>query len=366
MRFLLFVGGWSFGGLETAYLSLMKGLRARGHEPVAVVCGWTDGVVPERLEQAGLPYHEVRLGRIYLRNPHFTWHTLWRMPMARRELRRLFAERQPDWVIYSEPQMVLLTAALLPTRRAMYLQADPGRLMRHAWSVRALDRRLDRVIGVSDFITRHLPVDPRKQAVVHNGVELHEPVERTEGPVRIGIVGRLDPRKQHLVLLEACVALKARLPPGSFTLDIVGEKAGAYARGVEARIAQRGLADVVRWTGFIADRDALYGGLDILAAPAVDEPFGLTVPEAGAHGLPVVVARSGAFPEIVQDEVTGLMFEAGDVGGLARALERLVLDPELRRRFGAAGRAQVAAAFTIDRMAERFLSALGEGSPRAR
>jgi glycosyltransferase involved in cell wall biosynthesis len=359
MRFLLFMGGWNFGGLETAYLSLMKGLRARGHEPVAVVCGWTNGVVPELLEEAGLPYHQVRLGRIYLTNPYFTWHTLWRMPEARRQLRRLFAELRPDWVIYAEPQMALLTASLLPTRRALYLQAEPGRLMRHGWSRRALERRLERFIGVSDFIARHLPVDPRKRAVAHNGVELREPVARPAGPVRVGIVGRLDERKQHLLLLEACVVLKERLPPGSFTLDIVGAPTGGYAREVGERIAQRGLGDVVRWTGFVADRDALYGGLDIVAAPAIDEPFGLTVPEAGAYGLPVVAARSGAFPEIVREEITGLMFDPGDVGSLARALERLVLDPALRRRLGAAGRAHVAAEFTIDRMAERFLSALG-------
>jgi glycosyltransferase involved in cell wall biosynthesis len=359
MRFLLFMGGWGFGGLETAYLSLMKGLRARGHDPVAVVCGWTDGVVPELLEQEGLPYHQVRLGRLYVTNPYYTWHTLWRMPAARRQLRRLFAELRPDWVIYAEPQMVLLTASLLPTRRALYLQAEPGRLMRHAWSLRALDRRLDRFIGVSDFIARGLPVASHKRAVAHNGVELRQPVARPAAPLRIGIVGRLDERKQHLLLVEACVVLKGRLPRGSFTVDIVGEPVGDYARAIEARIAERRLVDVVRWVGFVADRDTLYGGLDIVAAPAIDEPFGLTVPEAGSYGLPVVAARSGAFPEIVQDEVTGLMFDPGDVGGLARALERLVLDPALRRRLGAAGRAHVAAEFTIDRMAARFLSALG-------
>lgn len=365
MRFLLFVGGWNFGGLETAYLSLMKGLKRRGHEPVAIVCGWTDGIVPELLEQAGLPWHQVRLGRIYFTNPYWTWHTLWRMPLARRQLGRIARELRPDWVIYAEPQMVLLTASLLPAKRALYLQAEPGRLMRHAWSRRALDRRVDRFIGVSEFIAQGLPVDPGKRAVVHNGVELGEPVAKRDPvvrdglPVRIGIVGRIDTQKQHLVLLEACVVLKNRLPPGSFVLDIVGGKTGAFAREVEARIARRGLGDVVHWTGFVADREALYGGLDILAAPAVGEPFGLTVPEAGAYGLPVVAARSGAFPEIVEDEVTGLLFDPGDVGGLARALERLILDPALRRRLGQAGRARVAAEFTIDRMAERFLSALG-------
>ena len=75
MKFLFFVGGWNFGGMETAHLSLMKGLKALGHQPVAIVCRWTDGIVPELLEQAGIPYHQVRLGRIYLRNPYWTWHT---------------------------------------------------------------------------------------------------------------------------------------------------------------------------------------------------------------------------------------------------------------------------------------------------
>ena len=69
MKFLFFVGGWNFGGMETVHLSLMKGLKALGHQPVAIVCRWTDGIVPELLEQAGIPYHQVRLGRIYLRNP---------------------------------------------------------------------------------------------------------------------------------------------------------------------------------------------------------------------------------------------------------------------------------------------------------
>jgi glycosyltransferase involved in cell wall biosynthesis len=358
MRFLFFVGGWHFGGMETAYLSLMRALKDRGHQPVAIVCGWTNGVVPELLAQSGIPCHEVRLGRIYLTNPYWTWHTLWRMPTARRELRRIARELAPDWVVYAEPQMVLLTASLLSARRAMYLQADAGRLMRHGWSRRALERRIDRFVCVSDFIARRLPVDPSKTAVVHNGVELRATVVRDEQPVRIGIVGRVDEQKQHLVLLDACLAMKDRLPPGSFALDIVGEKAGAYARTVERHIARRGLGDIVRWTGFIADRDALYGGLDIVAAPAVDEPFGLTVPEAGAYGLPVVVARSGAFPEIVKEEATGLVFDPGDVGGLARQLERLILDRALRQQLGETARAHVASHFAVDQMAKRFLEAL--------
>ncbi|CAN5523216.1 N/A [soil metagenome] len=355
MKFLFFVGGWNFGGMETAYLSLMKGLKALGHQPVAIVCGWTDGIVPELLEQAGIPYHEVRLGRIYLRNPYWTWHTLWRMPAARWRLRRLAAELRPDWVIFAELQMVLMAASLLPGKRAIYFQTEPGRLMQHGWSARAIDRRLDRFVCVSDFIARNLPVDRRKIAVVHNGVELPSAVPSAHAPVRIGIVGRIAEQKRHLALLDACALLRR----GSFELHIVGAKIGTHVRDVEAKIASLGLGDAVRWTGFVADRDALYGSLDIVAAPAIDEPFGLTVPEAGSYGLPVVAARSGAFPEIVEDGVTGLMFEPGDAEGCAQALQRLIDDPLMRRRLGDAGRAGVAAEFTIEKMGEHFLAALG-------
>lgn len=354
MRFLFFVGGWSFGGMETAYLSLMTGLKALGHQPVAIVCGWTDGTVPELLERAGIPHHQIRLGRIYLRNPYWTWHTLWRMPAARWHLRRLAATLRPDWVVFAELQMVLLVASLLPARRAIYLQSEPGRLMDHGWSSRAIDRRIDRYVCVSGFIARRLPVDRRKIAVVHNGVELPDAAPSAHAPVRIGIVGRITGQKQHLVLLEACT----RLRRGSFELHIVGAKSGTHPREVEARIAALDLVGAVRWTGFIADRDALYGSLDILAAPAIDEPFGLTVAEAGAYRLPVVVARSGAFPEIVEDGVTGLTFEPGNAEGCAQALQRLIDDPALRRRLGDAGRARVAADFTIEKMAMRFLDVL--------
>jgi glycosyltransferase involved in cell wall biosynthesis len=357
MRFLFFVGGWQFGGLETAYLSLMKGLEACGHEPTAIVCGWTNGDVPALLEREGIAWHEVRLGRLYLRNPWWTWHTLWRMPAARRQLRCIGERTQPDWVIYPEPQMVLLTAKLVPARRAMYLQSPPGRLMRHGWSRRALLTGLDRIVCVSDFIARGLPVEPAGAAVVHNGVELPALAtrrERQDGPVRIGIVGRVSEEKQHLLLLEAC----ARLERGSFMLHIIGFEEGPYALEVEARVARLGLADAVRWVGFIADRDVLYGSLDIVAAPALDEPFGLTVAEGGAYGLPVVAARSGAFPEIVEDGVTGLFFEPGDADGLAHALRRLIDDPALRSRLGQAARVRVAADFTVEKMAERFLGVL--------
>jgi hypothetical protein len=75
-----------------------------------------------------------------------------------------------------------------------------GRPMQRGWLARAIERRLERFVCVSDFITRRLPADPRKIAVVHNGVELSSAVPSAHLPVRIGIVGRIAGQKQHLVL----------------------------------------------------------------------------------------------------------------------------------------------------------------------
>ena len=360
MRFLFFAGGWTVGGMETAFLSLMKGLAARGHQPTAIISGWTDGEVPRLLKEADIPHHEVPLGRLYVRNPVFTWHTLRRMPAARRQLRAIAADVRPDWVVSPDVQTLLLSASILRIRRALFLHAAPERLMRHALAGRFVDRHLDRILCCSRFIAeraRLTPVDAGKLAIVPNGVPL--PARRPfvdRRPVRLGIVGRVVEQKQHGVLLEACVLLQRWLP-GAFRLDIVGVKDGPFAAALDSRIAALGLGDVVRWTGFVGDRDRLYGELDILVAPAVDEPFGLTVPEAGSHGLPVVAARSGAFPELIEEERTGLLFEPGDAAALAQALERLIGDAAMRRRLGEAARAHVGGRFTIDNMTERFLSA---------
>ncbi len=360
MKVLFFTGGWIAGGMETAFLSLMKSLLARGHQPTAIVSGWTDGEVTRLLKEAGIPHHEVSLGRFYLRNPVFTWHTLRRMPAARRQLRAIAADVRPDWVVSPDVQTLLLSASILRTRRALFLHAGPERLMRHGLAGRFVDRHVDRILCCSRFIAdcaRLTPVDAAKLAIVPNGVPL--PAERPfvdRSPVRLGIVGRIVEQKQHGVLLEACALLQQQLPD-AFRLDIVGTSDGPFAAELESRIAALGLGGIVRWPGFVADRDRLYGELDIVVAPAIDEPFGLTVPEAGSYGLPVVAARSGAFPELVEEDRTGLLFAPGDARALAGALERLVRDAGLRRRLGAAARSHVASRFTVDAMTDCFLEA---------
>jgi glycosyltransferase involved in cell wall biosynthesis len=89
---------------------------------------------------------------------------------------------------------------------------------------------------------------------------------------------------------------------------------------------------------------------DIFAAASRldSESFGVAVIEASACGLPVVVTRAGGLPEVVRRGETGLVVERENPAALAEALQRLIDDPTLRARLGAAGRAHVQACYEWD------------------
>jgi glycosyltransferase involved in cell wall biosynthesis len=82
-----------------------------------------------------------------------------------------------------------------------------------------------------------------------------------------------------------------------------------------------------------------YAAADVFVLPSMfQETFGLVILEAFAAGIPVIGARSGGIPELVEDGRTGLLVDQGDVDGLCHAMQRLLLDPGLRQRLGIAAR----------------------------
>ena len=110
-----------------------------------------------------------------------------------------------------------------------------------------------------------------------------------------------------------------------------------------------------------------YAAADAFVLPSMfQETFGLVILEAFAAGTPVIGARSGGIPELVEDGRTGLLVDQGDVDGLRDAMRRLLVDPELRHRLGAAAR-QTALAMpwenTVDRL-ERIYQGVLQTCPR--
>ncbi len=183
----------------------------------------------------------------------------------------------------------------------------------------------------------------RRIDVIPNGVELpSEAVNEEADPPEVLFVGRLSPEKGIDELADAT--------PG---LNLVVAGDGPLRGRIPGALGS--VSD--------AERDRLYRRAAVVVCPSRREGFGMVCAEAMAHGKPVAASAVGGLLDLVVDGETGLLVPPRDPAALRRALERLLADPELRRRLGRAGRARVAMLCDWGRVVERTLavyaSALG-------
>ncbi len=157
-----------------------------------------------------------------------------------------------------------------------------------------------------------------------------------EGPYLLAI-STIEPRKDYPTLVRAFAQLTGA--PRRLRLVIAGAE-GRGSPALDAAVAASGVADRVVRLGYVEDpvRSSLLAGALALAYPSIYEGFGFPPLEAMAAGIPVVVTAGGAVPEVVGDGA--LVVPVGDVAALAGALERLLVDEELRAELVARGRAQ--------------------------
>jgi colanic acid/amylovoran biosynthesis glycosyltransferase len=186
------------------------------------------------------------------------------------------------------------------------------------------------------------------QSTAINGEELTDPT--------ILFIGRQVPEKGQGVLLEAAASLVER--GRSVKVTLAGE---GVARANLERIAKRlGIASHTFFPGAVGQDDicALYSHASIFCLPSFAEGVPGVLMEAMAMELPVVTTRITGIPELVEDGHTGLLVTPGRVDLLTDALERLLADPELGRRMGAAAREKVMREFntesSADQLYERF------------
>lgn len=205
--------------------------------------------------------------------------------------------------------------------------------------VRTLIRRLPAaVIANSAETMRVLNLPDREPIIVHSVVPegvTGAPSRQTSpaGTLRFGMVGRLAPWKGQDIFLRA---FASAFPDAGHHATIVGAALfGEEPFEAELRtlVDTLGIRSRVDFRGFQEDVWTELRSMDVLVhASRTAEPFGQVVLEGMAAGLPVVAANEGGPTEIIDDEVSGLLYPAGDIDALAAALNRLAADTELRTR----------------------------------
>ncbi len=220
--------------------------------------------------------------------------------------------------------------------------------------------QVDRLIAVSEAQRRtyeEIGVPSGRFTTVPNGIpERGSGLGRTAARAALGLepdalvvmtVGRLNRMKAQRSLVAAVPDLAERFP--QLRVVLVGQ--GHLHDALQSQAAALGVADRVLLAGHRSDARALLDAADVFALPSVTEGMPLAALEAMDAGLPVVATRVIGTSEVVADGETGLLVPPRSAPALAGALGRLLADPELRARYGAAGRRRYLEHFTSARMA---------------
>jgi colanic acid/amylovoran biosynthesis glycosyltransferase len=188
-------------------------------------------------------------------------------------------------------------------------------------------------------------------------------VSRGDAPLRVLFVGRLVPEKGVLVLLRALAGLKDR--GVDVEMVLVGD--GPYRGELEKASRRMGVAGRVTFTGALTGARVapLYRDADVFCLPSFAEGLPVVLMEAMANELPVVTSRIAGIAELVDDDANGLLLPPGREDVIVDALERLAADPELRARWGRAGRERVLRDYDVGRSAvllESLFTSRGAGA----
>ena len=240
-------------------------------------------------------------------------------------------------------------------------QGSPARLRQR----QRLYRCCRRVHTVSESLRRYLieqGFPAQKISAIINGVDTDrfQPVDKTlvrtqlglpaDGQF-VGIVGRFDPNKKHLLLIEAFNEMATRLPGAR--LVIVGDK-GAEKEKIQAAVQASPVRERIRLAGFQANPTPWYQALDLLAAPSIFEGLSNAVLEAMACGVPCLAHTACGNAEVITSGSDGFLAALDSQALLAGELHRALSDPGALAAVGERARSRVMRDFSMAAMVGNY------------
>lgn len=226
--------------------------------------------------------------------------------------------------------------------------------------------------AVRDFLVHEDSFDPSLIRVVRNAVDFERfanvrrdrekvfPSLRREERL-IAVVANMNVEtKGHLDLIRAATEVCREYPEAKFLL--IGD--GAERPRIESMAEEFGLRDNILFLGRRNDVAVVLACCDLSVLPSWAEGLPNSVLEAMAVGLPVVATRVGGTPEIIKDEVSGLLVPPRNSHALAQAISRVLRDPELAQGLARAGQERVRTQFSFDRLLAELNSLYTLGKQR--
>jgi len=289
------------------------------------------------------------------------------------QVRRALQALRPD-VVHTHQLATLLYggAAAKMLRVPVVLHTEHGREpYASRWRTRLLGRVAGRCCDRFYCLTADMAnevrsariVSDRKISVIQNGIDVSRFTEVRYDTARlrqslaipphapfIGTVGRLTEIKRQDLLIRAFAKVREHVRDAFLVL--VGE--GPLLDSLRELAWRLGVADCVRFVGYQPHSGPYLQAMNVFALTSRSEGMPQAVLEALVTGLPVVASRVGGLPEVIEDGVTGMLFESGNETALAEILHELIRDREKAHRLGTAARASVESRFSVARMAADY------------
>ena len=214
-------------------------------------------------------------------------------------------------------------------------------------------------------VSKLIGIDTNRFEIIPHGIYFdstlgkEDHIKMKNSVVKVLFVGRLDFRKGFDILLDSIPIIIRKF--SNIHFDICGT--GEMVELANSKISDES-SKYITFHGY-QSRDSLnkfYKNCDIFVAPSRYESFGLVYLEAMKFSKPIVACNSGGTPEVVLDEITGLLVDPGNRNSLSEAIVKLAQNPELRQSMGKSGRKRLDNFFSmktlIDKTREHYLLSL--------
>jgi glycogen synthase len=347
------------GGVEILTRKLMVALCRRGHQ-VMLIASHADLPLPDERIEDGILVHRLPMQET------LTLRRLDLYAQTKRRLVRLKQDFQPDavHVNFPSPSVLLHWSSSAPNSAPSLLSihhtladltAGPDTLVGR--SLRAAAWIVSNSRCTYDDTIRGYPQARDRCSMIYNGLD-HPPEPVTAlpwDPPRVLCLGRLTRDKGFDVALAAFAEVRRAIP--NCRLTVAGN--GPEFDTLNALAGSLAIRDAVDFPGWVAPADAkrLLNSATVVIVPSlVRESFGLVALEAMQMGRPVIAADTGALPELVTHQETGLVTPVGDARALASAIVRVLSNRELAAGMGAAGRRRALEDFGLDRYVQEYES----------
>jgi len=353
-RLVLLGDSLKLGGTESQFAEIACGLN-RSRWEIDVGCLRAEGPLRARLEATGI--HAWSCGPPSLKSPHAALAVL----RLARHLRARRIQLIHSFDFYSNVLGVLAARlARLPVIAAS--QRDLGDLRPplqsriHRSILRLAHYVLVNSKAVADRLAHDRVVPADRIVVIPNGVDVtrfspRAGLDRRAADfTRVGTLANLRPEKGLADIIHAASIAREYHPNVHFIIWGDGPLRQELQRLIQAH-------DLSRWVelrGATTDPPAALRELDIFVLASHSEACPNVLLEAMAARLPAIATSVGGNPAIVQDQETGLLVPPGDPAGLAKAILRLIEDPQLAAELAARGLDKVRREFTVGRMLDRF------------